>query len=199
MRKIGKFSACLLLAAIVALLGPSLAASGDPTEQIRAAINRGVEVLKEAKLNGKQNPETIQRLKQVVYPLFDFEEMARRSLGAHWRRLDPDRQKEFVALFTELLERTYSNSINLYDGQTVTYSGETVDGDYAQVGTKIITKKGESFSAVYKLQRVDGKWKIYDVVAEGISVVNNYRSQFNRVIVNSSLDELMRRLKEKAT
>jgi phospholipid transport system substrate-binding protein len=199
MDKIGKVTAYLFLTAILPLWVLGFAAAGEPTEQIRAAIDRGVEVLKDAKLNGaKERAETIHRLKQVVYPLFDFEEMAKRSLGAHWRRLDPPRQKEFVALFTELLERTYANSIKLYDGQTVTYTGETLDGDYAEVGTKIITKKGEAFSAVYKLHRVDGKWKIYDIVAEGISVVNNYRSQFNRVIVNSSLEELMRRLKEKA-
>jgi len=188
----------LFLAAIVLLLSPRSSPAGEPTEQIRAAIDRGVEVLKDAKLNGaKERAETTHRLKQVVYPLFDFEEMAKRSLGAHWRRLDPERQKEFVTLFTDLLEKTYANSINLYDGQKVIYTGETLDGDYAEVGTKIVTKKGEAFSAVYKLHRVDGKWKVYDVVAEGISVVNNYRSQFNRVIVNSSLEDLMKRMREK--
>jgi phospholipid transport system substrate-binding protein len=193
-----KVAARAFLAAILLFCSPPSAAAGEPTEQIRAAIDRGVEVLKNAKLNGaKERAEIIQRLKQVVYPLFDFEEMAKRSLGAHWRRLDPQRQKEFVALFTELLERTYDNSINLYDGQSVIYAGETLDGDYAEVGTKIVTKKGEAFSAVYKLHRVDGQWKVYDVVAEGISVVNNYRSQFNRVIVNSSVDELMKRLRDK--
>ncbi|MGH8513663.1 MAG: MlaC/ttg2D family ABC transporter substrate-binding protein [Gammaproteobacteria bacterium] len=199
MVKIEKVTAYLFLAAILPLWASGFAAAGEPTEQIRAAVDRGVEVVKNAKLDGaKERSETIQRLKQVVYPLFDFEEMGKRSLGAHWRRLDPQRQKEFVALFTELLERTYANSINLYDGQTVVYSGETVDGDFAEVTTKIVTKKGEAFSAIYKMHRVDGKWKVYDVVVEGISVVNNYRSQFNRVIVNSSMEELMRRLKEKA-
>ena len=188
----------LFLAAIVLLLSPRSSPAGEPTEQIRAAIDRGVEVLKDAKLNGATaKPETIHRLKQVVYPLFDFEEMVRCFFGVHWWRLEPQRQKEFVVLFTELLERTYANSINLYDGQKVIYTGETLDGDYAEVGTKIVTKKGEAFSAVYKLHRVDGKWKVYDVVAEGISVVNNYRSQFNRVIVNSSVEELLKKLKEK--
>jgi phospholipid transport system substrate-binding protein len=129
--------------------------------------------------------------------LFDFEEIAKRSLGAYWRRLDPQRQKEFVTLFTDLLEKTYASSINLYDGQKVAYTGETVDGDYAEVNSKIISKKGEAYSAGYKLHRVDGKWRVYDIVAEGNSVVNNYRSQFNRVIVNSSVEELMKKLKDK--
>jgi phospholipid transport system substrate-binding protein len=125
--------------------------------------------------------------------------MAKRSLGSHWRRLDPKQQKEFVAVFTELLEKTYADKIDLYDGQKVVYTGETVDQDYAQVDTKVTSKKGETFSVDYKLRRIDGKWRIYDVVAENISLVNNYRSQFHRVIVNSSFEELMKRVKEKAS
>jgi len=193
-----KITLYLFVAAILLVINPRSAAAGEPTEEIRAAVSRGVEILNGAKLDGgKDKAETIGRLKKVVYPLFDFEEMARRSLGAHWRRLDPQRQKEFVTLFTDLLEKTYANSINLFDGQKVVYTGETVDQDYAEVGTKIITKKGEAYSADYKLHRVAGKWKVYDIVAEGISVVNNYRSQFNRVIVNSSVEELLKKLKEK--
>jgi phospholipid transport system substrate-binding protein len=193
-----KITLYLFVAAILPLLSPPSATAGEPTEEIRAAVNRGVEILNGAKTDGgKEKAETIGRLKKVVYALFDFDEMAKRSLGAHWRRLDPQRQKEFVTLFTDLLEKTYASSINLYDGQKVVYTGETVDQDYAEVGTKIITKKGETYSADYKLHRVAGKWKVYDIVAEGISVVNNYRSQFNRVIVNSSVEELLKKLKEK--
>jgi phospholipid transport system substrate-binding protein len=193
-----KFSVYLFLAVVLLLFGSRSAAAGEPTDEIRAAVNRGVEILNGAKPGGdKEKTQTIARLKKVVYPLFDFEEMAKRSLGAHWRQLDTERQKEFVTLFTELLEKTYANSINLYDGQKVTYTGENIDQDYAEVGTKIVSKKGDTYAADYKLHRVDGKWKVYDIVAEGISVVNNYRSQFNRVIVNSSVDELMNRLKAK--
>jgi phospholipid transport system substrate-binding protein len=193
-----KITLYLFVAAILPLLSPPSASPGEPTEAIRAAVNRGVEILNGAKTDGgKEMAGTIGRLKKVVYPLFDFEEMAKRSLGAHWRRLDPQRQKEFVTLFTDLLEKTYANSINLYDDQKVVYTGETIDQDYAEVGTKIVSKKEEAYSADYKLHRVAGKWKVYDIVAEGISVVNNYRSQFNRVIVNSSVEELMKKLKEK--
>jgi len=171
-----KITLYLFVAAILLVINPRSAAAGEPTEEIRAAVSRGVEILNGAKLDGgKDKAETIGRLKKVVYPLFDFEEMAKRSLGAHWRRLDPQRQKEFVTLFTDLLEKTYANSINLYDGQKVIYTGESIDQDYAEVGTKIVTKKGEAYSADYKLHRVAGKWKVYDIVAEGISVVNNYR------------------------
>jgi phospholipid transport system substrate-binding protein len=188
-----------LLAAILALCSARPIAAGEPTEQIRGALNQGVEILNRAKLNTKEKrSDTINRLREVVYPLFDFEEMAKRSLGSHWRRLEPKQQKEFVAVFTELLEKTYADKIDLYDGQKVVYTGETVDQDYAQVDTKVMSKKGETFSVNYRLRRVDGKWRIYDVVVENISLVNNYRSQFQRVIVNSSFEELMKRVKEKA-
>ena len=107
----------ILTAAVVFLAHPRSAAAGEPTEQIRVAVNQGVEILNKARLdNAAGKAETIARLKKVVYPLFDFDEMARRSLGAYWRSLNPAQQKEFVAVFTELLEKTYAKNIDLYDG-----------------------------------------------------------------------------------
>jgi phospholipid transport system substrate-binding protein len=176
----------------------SRAAAGEPTEQIRSAISQGVEILDGTNLNNeKQRKTAIDRLREVVYPLFDFKEMAMRALGPHWRRLEAQQQKDFVALFTELLERTYAERIDLYEGQKVVYTGETLDKNYAVVKTRILGKSGESYSADYRLHLIDGKWRIYDVVAENISLVNNYRSQFQRVIVNSSFEELVKRMKEK--
>ncbi|MGH7825343.1 MAG: MlaC/ttg2D family ABC transporter substrate-binding protein [Candidatus Binatia bacterium] len=175
------------------------ASAGEPTEEIRTAISHGIEILKDAKLDDKkQRPETINRLRKIVFPLFDFDEMAKRSLGAHWRRLDPQQQKRFVTVFTELLETTYADKIDLYEGQKVAYIGEAVDKDYAQVETRVIGKNSQSYSVDYKLHRVNGKWRIYDVAAENISLVNNYRSQFHRVIVKSSFEELLKRIQEKA-
>lgn len=176
------------------------ATAGEPTDAIRNAINQGVDILKNAKLdNRKQRAQVIDRLRQIVYPLFDFNEMAIRSLGANWRRLNPEQRKEFVATFTSLLEKTYADQIDLYDGQKVVFSNETIDGNYAQVDSKIIDRQGQNYSVVYRLHRVDGRWRIYDVVAENISLVNNYRSQFNRVIAKSSVEELLRIMKQQAS
>jgi len=189
----------LVILAAAVLVRPRAAAAGEPTDQIRNAVNDGVEILNKARLDNQQGrTETIAKLKKVVYPLFDFDEMARRSLGAHWRRLSSNQQREFVAVFTDLLEKTYAKNIDLYDGQKVAYIGETIDQDYAEVRTKLLGKKGESYSVDYKLLRTGGKWRVYDVVAEGISLVNNYRSQFNRVMANSSFEELIRKMKEKS-
>jgi phospholipid transport system substrate-binding protein len=168
------------------------ARAGEPTEAIRGAVNQGVEILKSAKLdNQKQRGQVIEQLRRIVYPLFDFEEMAMRSLGANWRRLKPEQRKEFVMTFTALLEKTYADQIDLYDGQQVLYSGESIDGNYAQVDSRLIDKNNQTYSVVYRLHRADGKWRIYDVVAENISLVNNYRSQFNRLLSKSSFEDLL--------
>ena len=188
----------LFVVTLTLVVGGSAAAqAGEPTEAIRGAVNQGVEILKNAKLdNQKQRAQVIDRLRQIVYPLFDFNEMAMRSLGANWRRLQPEQRKEFVSTFTALLEKTYADQIDLYEGQKVVYGAETIDGNFAQVDSRIIDKNGQTYSVVYRLHRVDNKWRIYDVVAENISLVNNYRSQFSRVIAKSSFEELLRVMKQ---
>src|ERR1044071_7980941 len=123
--------------------------AGEPTEAIRSAVNQGVEILKKAKLdNQKQRAQVIDQLRKIVYPLFDFNEMAMRSLGANWRKLNPEQRKEFVSTFTALLEKTYADQIDVYHGQQVTYVGERVDGNYAEVDSRIIDKDGKIYTVV---------------------------------------------------
>src|SRR6266581_6838314 len=125
---------CLSIVAFLILVCSGKSANaGEPTEAIRGAVNQGVEILKNAKVdNQKQRSQVIDRLRQIVYPLFDFNEMAMRSMGANWRRLNPQQRKEFVSTFTALLEKTYADQIDLYDGQQVVYTSESIDGAYAQ-------------------------------------------------------------------
>jgi phospholipid transport system substrate-binding protein len=123
--------------------------------------------------------------------------MAKRSLGPHWARRSPQEQQEFVRVFTGLLESAYIDQIESANGDKVVYGREQMDGDNAVVFTKVQTNKGEEVAINYKLHQVGGDWKVYDVVVEDISLVNNYRSQFNRVLANASFDELMRRLQNK--
>jgi len=197
MRLTSKLRFNLLLIALLLLWSFEPLQAGQPTEEIRSAINQGIEIAKGAKLDTEADKAAVvNRLREIVYPLFDFEEMAKRSLGPHWRRLNPQQQTEFVASFRELLEKTYADKIDLYEGQKVAFNGETVDKDFAQVDTRVIGKQ-QSYSVDYRLHLVNGKWKIYDVIAENISLVNNYRSQFNRVLSNSSYDELLKIIKEK--
>ncbi len=180
---------------IISLSAPIPSRAGEPTERIRFVVEQGIEILNETKLQSKNGKQVyLDRLREVVFPLFNFPEMARRSLGYHWRRLSPVERQEFVTLFTNLLERSYAGKIDLYDGEVVIFTGEAMEDNYARVDTKIVSKKGEEYSIDYKLLRTNGDWRIYDVVVEHISLVNNYRSQFNRVIANSSYENLIKKI-----
>ncbi|MGH7828934.1 MAG: MlaC/ttg2D family ABC transporter substrate-binding protein, partial [Candidatus Binatia bacterium] len=167
-------------------------------EQVKVTLDNVLAVLSKARSKSDAKRDDRRRqLRMIIYPRFDFSEMARRSLGSQWRRLTPEEQKDFVEIFTDLLENAYVSKIESYTDEKLVYVRETEEKEFAQVDTKILTRKGEEFSLIYKLHLVNGEWKVYDVVVENISLVNNYRSQFNRVIANSSYEELVRRLKDK--
>jgi phospholipid transport system substrate-binding protein len=185
--------------AIFALVGTAnFAQAATPREEIQSSVEKVLAILKDPSLKpeGKRQ-ERITQLRQVIFPKFDFNEMARRSLGADWQKRTPEQQKEFVKLFTDLIETSYVNNLDSYNGEKVAFTGDKQDGEYAQVDTKITSNKGDDSTVSYKLRQSDGTWKIYDVVIENISIVNNYRSQFNRVIARSSFDDLLRQMREK--
>jgi len=182
-----------LLVGILCLQFSGLAAAGLPTDQTRETVDKVLSILR----SGANGDQRRQQLRDTINPRFDFSEMAKRSLGPHWSRRSPQEQQEFVKLFTDLLENSYVDKIEGYNGEKVLYSREQVDGDNAEVFTKIHTKKGEEFSINYKLHRGGKEWRVYDVVVEDISLVNNYRSQFNRILANASFDELLRKLQQK--
>jgi phospholipid transport system substrate-binding protein len=177
---------------------PVSVAAGAPGDQVRQTVDKLLAILKDPQLKqeGKEK-ERREKLKQVINQRFDFTEMARRSLGPEWRRHTPDEQTEFVTLLTDLLERAYLKQIESYNDQKVRYVNEQEDSSHAQVDTRIVDNKGQQFSLNYRLHNVNGDWKVYDVVVEEISLVNNYRAQFSRVLASSSYQELVRKLKEK--
>ncbi len=185
------------LAVMVCLLFPAGLHAGLPTEQTRATIDQVLEILNNPKLRSKSaKEERRSRLRQVIYPRFDFAEMARRSLGSTWQRISPGEQQEFLNLFTQLLEESYVSTIDSYNGEKILYGRESGDQEFAEVDTKIITNRGEEFAVNYKLHEVNGGWKVYDVVIENVSIVNNYRSQFSRLLGKYSFAELLDRIRE---
>jgi phospholipid transport system substrate-binding protein len=184
--------------AILLLVQSVWVAAGVPGDQVRQTADKVLAILKDPQLKGESKKnERRDKLKEVIYQRFDFTEMARRSLGSEWRRRSPEEQREFVKLFTGLLERAYLDNIESYNGEKFRYLKEQEDNNHAQVDTKIIDNKGQEFSVNYRLHKVNGDWKVYDVVIEDISLVNNYRSQFNRVLATSSYEELVNRMKGK--
>ncbi len=177
---------------------PCFTQAGEPLELVRTAVNKAVEILKDPKLQSQDKKrERVDRLREALNSIFDYEEMAKRALGTHWRRRTPAEQEEFVKLFRDFLERIYSDKIDLYGGEKVRFGREAIDNDFAQVESTIVKPKGEELAVTYKLRQVQGQWKVYDAVVENISIVNNYRSQFDRVISSSSYEELVKRLQEK--
>ncbi len=177
-----------------------------PREIVQAAVTRVVMVLEEVRLNPPQ-AESVGRMampdrtrteiRQIAGDLFDFEEIARRSLGRNWAGRTKAEQVEFVSLFTDLLERAYIGKIESYSGEKILYTGEIVDGQYALVRSRIITRRRTETALDYRLHQIDGRWKVYDVLIDGVSFVSTYRSEFNRVLQSSSWDDLVERLRKK--
>jgi phospholipid transport system substrate-binding protein len=191
-----RFFACLV--GIFILSVPSLLWAGKPMDEIRLAVTQALRVLKDPAIKSKyEGKELDERLRKIIDPLFDFREMAKRSLGIHWRDLTPSEQQEFVPIFKDFLSGVYLRRIEFYNGEKVLFTGDTVGDNYAEVDTRVVAKNGDQFPVVYMAKRTGGDWKVYDVVIDNVSIDNNYRSQFDRVISRSSYQDLLKRMKQK--
>ncbi len=189
-----------LLSSLLLVSSPRLASAGEPQEKVRETVDAVLAVLQDKSLQGPENTEKRrEKMRQAVFQRFGFEEMSQRALGQHWQKRTPAEKKEFTTLFGELLERSYINKIESYTGeQKVLYTKETIDKDgYASVRTEIVIKRDANVEVEYRLLRRDGNWQIYDVVIEGVSLVNNYRTQFNNIVSQESYDALIKKLKLK--
>jgi phospholipid transport system substrate-binding protein len=190
--------AAAVLAVFICFAAAPEADAGLPTDQVRATVDNITVILKNPALKSDaRKKDRRDQLRRAIYARFDFAEMSARSLGSYWRTLTPQQREEFTRLFTDLLEGAYIDQIESYTSEKFIYTKESVDQDYAEVQSKIQTAKGEEYQINYRLRLVGREWKVYDVVVENISLVNNYRSQFNRIIANQSYDDLIRKMKDK--
>jgi phospholipid transport system substrate-binding protein len=197
--RICKIEKLIALALFLLVLFPASSRAGVAADQLRQTADKVLLILQDARLKSvDQKQARREQLRQVISARFDFTEMAKRSLGQNWRGRSADEQRRFVELFTELLERSYADQIESFNGEKIVYGRDTQENDDAEVDTKIVSKKAEEFAVNYRMHAVDREWKVYDVVIENISLVNNYRSQFNRVLARSSFDDLLRKLQDKA-
>lgn len=172
--------------------------AGSATEQVKTAVGRVVEILKNPRVQGDaRKRERREQLRQAIYQCFDFAEMAKRSLGNHWQR-NAARRGEFVPAFARFVEDAYVSRIEGYKNEKILYTRERLDEGFAEVDTRVVTAKGDEIPINYRLHSVEGQWKVYDVLIEHVSLVNNYRSQFHRIIATASFDELLKKLKERA-
>ena len=172
--------------------------AGVPTDGIKETTDRILAVVSDPALKGPENKKKRGLLiRKAVDERFNWEAMTKRSLARHWRKRTEAEKKEFVALFGKLLERTYLDKVGSYSGEKVIYVGETIDGRYGTVTAKILTHSQTEVEVRYRLKELNGDWQVYDISVEGVSLVNNYRKQFSSIILRSSYDELVKKLRAK--
>ena len=174
--------------------------AGPATDHIKPQIDRVIATIEDPALKGNSKvAERRQVLRGITDGVFDWTEMAKRALGRHWAGRTPTEQQEFVALFRDLLERAYVAKIERYAGEPIAFVAEVADGEVTTVRTKITTHQNQEVPIDYRMFREGDRWRVYDVLIESISLVNNYRTQFDGIIKTSSYEELVKRLKARTS
>lgn len=168
-----------------------------PLNLVKASVSRVLAIVQSPHVVVSDGGQRRTDIRRVAHGLFDFNEMARLTLARHWKDRSAQEQEEFVRLFTDLLERSYLTSIENYAGEKITFLGESVSGPYAQVRSRIVTDRRMEISIEYRLFESGARWAVYDVVLDGVSLVSNYRSQFNSIIRTSSFGDLLAKLRSK--
>jgi len=191
----------VVLGSLLLMSFPEVSQAGEPLDKIRQTVDDVLTILADTSL---KTPERTQdrraKIRQAVLQRFGFDEMAQRSLGRHWRQRTPAERQEFVALFSDLLERSYIDKIETYAAgqQKVRYTKETIDKEgYAVVRSEIVSERDLNVEIEYRLLQRDGNWSVYDVIIEGVSLISNYRTQFNKIILESSFADLLKKMKLK--
>src|SRR5262249_52588480 len=167
-----------------------------PTDQLRTQVDRVLKLLDDPALKDKPKDRRT-AVRKVAEDIFDFGETARRSLGRHWADRTEAERDEFVKLFGDLLERSYISKIEVYGGEKINYVSDKIDGDQASVMSKLLTKTGTDGPIEYRMLKKGDRWLVYDVIIEGVSLVSNYRTQFNKIIQTSSYAELVKKMKSR--
>jgi phospholipid transport system substrate-binding protein len=190
------FAALMLFAATVA---PASANTDAPVQELRTRVDRAVQVLSNPDLKGPgKAAERRVQVRKIADEIFDYPEMSKRSLGVHWQQISQGDRERFTRAFSDLLDRAYFEKVDSYNGEKVRYMDPKIEGNQATVLTRVTTDKGTEIPVDYRMHRENGRWLVHDVTIEGVSLVSNYRSQFDRIIRTSSVNELMKRLEAQA-
>jgi len=186
----------ILVTFALLIAGFSPAWAGAPTDTLREYTEAVQKVLDDPAL--KTDERRLERraaVRKLAIEAFDVQETAQRALGTHWQQRSPAEREEFVGLFADLLERSYIAKIDLYGGERLRFTEERVDGDNAIVRARVTTKTGTEVPVEGRMHKKGDRWLIYDVAIENISLIANYRAQFDRIIRTSSYAELVKRLR----
>ena len=189
-----------VLAVLAVFMLPTLSAASEATDQLKLSIDGIIDILKDPALKAPAMKEARRdKMRIRIQERFSFEDMAKRSLGKHWRKRSDAEKSEFVKLFGTLIENSYIGKLEAYTNEVVRYEEEIDKKKVIEVRTKVITTKGTEIPINYRLLQRNGQWMVYDVVIEGVSLVRNYRTQFGQVLRTSPFEELVAQLNAKIT
>lgn len=193
--KTGKIFVLLFLLCFVLPFSGWAEPKVSPMDQVKSEIDQCLTILKNPKLKPRQKS---QEILGVVDKSVDWHEVAKRVLGIRWRRITPEQREKFTELFKEFVKANYADKFEKYSGEKIEYGKQEIDWPYSRVFIKVHTKAQEKpISMECRLIDREGKWMVYDILIEGVSMVNNYRVQINNILVNSSFDKMLETLRKK--
>jgi phospholipid transport system substrate-binding protein len=183
---------------IVFMLVPPVMSAQGPMETAKLHINKILEVLKDPALAGESGKQAkIEKISEITEEVFDFTELSKRSLGQAWNQFSPEQQTEFVSLYKKLLKNTYADRIVSYNNEKIEFGKETPLSDTTtEIETTIGSKTGD-VPINYRMKKNNDRWCVYDVVIEGVSLINNYRTQFRGILANNTPEGLIEVLRKK--
>jgi len=188
----------IMVAVLLAAAAEPGAMAASPTQTVQGAVQQVFASQDGPAVKKVSTSERRADIRKVAENLFDFQEMSRRSLGPTWDTVSPAEKQEFIHLFTSLIANSYMGKIEQYTGEPIRYESEQVDGTEASVLSRVVTPKGAEIGIEYRLYLVENRWAVYDVRVDGISLVNSYKAQFNRLLQRGSFAELLKQLRQKA-
>lgn len=183
---------------ILCLIFPVSAFAGIPLETVKGHVDKVLDVLRDPSLKAESAKKAKKdRIRAISEKMFDFTELSKRTLAQNWSKFNPEQQKEFIELYTSLLEDTYANKIMAYTDEKIAFSKEVaLTEKTVEVRSTVLRKTGD-IPIYYRVIMKDGSWRVYDVVIEGVSLINNYRSQFREILANKPPESLLETLRKK--
>ena len=183
---------------ILCLIFPVSASAGAPLETVKGHVNKVLDVLRDPSLKAESARKVKkEKIQAIAEKMFDFAELSKRTLAQNWSKFDPGQQKEFISLYTTLLRDTYINKIMGYTDEKIVFNNEVELTENTFEVRSTVQSKAGNVPIYYRVILKDGSWKVYDVVIEGVSLINNYRSQFREILANNPPESLLETLRKK--
>ncbi len=188
----------VLLTLIFLIALPLNLFAATATDAVQGGVNKILTKLRNADFRQQSKEEQIEGIRGIIDDIFDWTELSKRTLGRNWRKFNPEQQKEFTDLFARLLQNVYADRLLAYSDEKIVFEKETeLKKGRVEVASHIRLSNGNQVPLNYRMIQKDGKWRVYDIVIEGVSMVKNYRSQFKKLLLNKKPEDLIETLKKK--